>query len=160
MTANKVYQCPWQSELVRQLGWSFGAGFPRSHCMSGLCGWPSLPYNFKCNKSVKIVISTIFAIAGNCQSQYSSILINLSNNKKAQNLEIQNWILAKSDQWWPFFKRHTLRCFRGTQSAKAPYIPSSNACSQTIAPLSHNELPVPFCHIYPQAWFLRLRRSP
>ena len=135
MTANKVYQCPWQSELVnRQLGRSFGAGFPWSHCMSGLWGWPSLPHNFKCNKSVKIVISTIFAIAGNFQSQYRTILINMSNSEKAQNLEIQDCILTKSDQWWPFLKRPKSRCSRGKQSAKAPYIPSkqcmfTNICS-------------------------------
>ena len=44
------------------LGRLFDVGFPWPYRMSGLCGWPSLPHNFKANKSMKIFICTIFAI--------------------------------------------------------------------------------------------------
>ena len=44
----------------RRLDRLFDARFPRPCRMSGLCGWPYLPHNFKGNKSGNILIRTIF----------------------------------------------------------------------------------------------------
>ena len=56
-------------------------------------------------------------LIGNCQGQYFSILIALPNNEIAQNLKLQDGILAKCDQWWPFFKRPKLFCCCGVPTA-------------------------------------------
>ena len=64
-----------------------------------------LPHKSDCNKSMKIFICTIFAILRNCQGEYFLILIKLPNIGISQNLELQDWLLAKCDQWWPFFSK-------------------------------------------------------
>ena len=49
--------------------------------------------------SWKIHIFNVFAFLGNCRGQHFSILIKLQDNKLAQNLELQEWILAKCVHW-------------------------------------------------------------
>ena len=62
-------------------GMELHAGFPQPRCMSGVCGQPFLQHKFKGNKSMKILIQTIYVILENGQGQYFSILIKLPNNE-------------------------------------------------------------------------------
>ena len=43
--------------------------------------WPSLPYNFKDNKSREILIQTIFVILGNYQGQFDKVVQQWNNSK-------------------------------------------------------------------------------
>ena len=75
---------------VRHLGTLFHAGFLRPCRMSGLYGQPSLPHNFKGNKSMKLLICTIFAVVWKLSRPIFFILINLPNNEIPQSLDLQD----------------------------------------------------------------------
>ena len=82
-----------------------------------LCGRPSLPHNFKGNKSMKILVRTIFAMLGNCQGQYFSILIKVPNNETAKKFITTGLNIGKM---WPmaaFFQRPELRRSCGIPAA-------------------------------------------
>ena len=68
-----------------------------------LCHTTSRPIN-----QGKYSFRPFLTFSGNYQGQYFSILIKLLYNEMTQNLELQDWILAKCYQWWPFSK--SLKC--------------------------------------------------
>ena len=92
----------WQGTQTFFSGWNaksqiWDMGFPQPRHMSGLCGQagqPSLPHNFKGNKSMKILIHTNVAILGNWQDYNLLILIKLLNDEIAQISELLDWTIA------------------------------------------------------------------